>query len=134
MINKTDRVPVNTIAPKATSPSRTAGIRALRSHKLATTTGAPTPTTSARIGGICANPPVLEGLNGNDDTGKPRCSKRRHSTRTAAKNEASTTVTTIPMAAMRYLRPTGWLACRASSQKMPAYAAVCQAAGQLRLG
>ena len=40
----------------------------------------------------------------------------------------------MPMTATRYLRPAAWLAWRASSQKMPAYAAVYQAAGQLRLG
>ena len=85
MISRTDRVPVSTIAPNATIPSRTAGIRTPRSHKCRDDDRRADRTTSASSVPFSVNPPTFDGRNGNDDTGKPRSSKRRHSTRTAAK-------------------------------------------------
>ncbi len=134
MINRTERVPVTTIAPSMAAANRTAMTRAPRRHSAATTTGVPRARRSAIQVGMSASPATPDGRIGSDVIGKPRASQRRHSGRTAMTNDHHATATTIAMTTMSARRPTGWLAWRASSQKIPAYAMLCQAAGQLRLG
>ena len=134
MSSSTDRVPVSTIVPRATTATTPARIRAPRLQRVATTTGVPRATRSASQVGIIARPPTFEGRNGSDVSGKPSRSQSRHWMATATRYDASVTVTTIAMTATRHLRPAGCVAWRARIQKTPAYAAVYHVAGQLRLG